>query len=113
MGDELIVWLSAELEKRHWSQRELARQSGISQALVWQVLAGDVTPSADFCIKVAQGLNEPPEKLLRLAQILPPALSENDPTLQDLVDMVRNMPPEKRKEAMRYIRYLYQAGQDE
>ena len=41
-------WLSQELQNRRLSQRELARQSGISQALISQTLSGDVSPSADF-----------------------------------------------------------------
>ena len=36
--------------------------------------------SADFCIKVAAAFDEPPERLLKLAAILPdePALSGSD-----------------------------------
>jgi len=112
MGDGLKIWLSAELENRHWSQRELARQSGVSQALVWQVLSGDVTPSADFCIKVAQALGEAPEKVLRLAGILPPGPASDDSTLQELMELARSLPPGQRKEALRYLRYLYQSGKE-
>lgn len=108
MGDKLKVWLSAELEKRHWSQRELARQSGISQALIWQVLSGDVPTSADFCIKVAQALDEPPDKLLRLAGILPASPASEDDTLQELMDLARSLPPEDREELLKYARFRYQ-----
>lgn len=112
MSDELRAWLSKELEKRHWSQRELARQSGISQPLVSQTLSGDVPPSADFCIKVAQALGEAPEKVLRMAGILPPAL-EDDPTLAEIQDLVRNLPPSQRKDVLRYIRFLFQNDKEE
>lgn len=72
------------------------------------MLAGNVPPSADFCIKAAQALGESPIKLLRLAGILPPA--PDDATLQELTELAGNLPPEQRREALRYIRYLYQQG---
>ena len=69
-------------------------------------------PSADFCIKVAHALDEAPEKLLRLAGILPTAL-EDDPTLREAIDLLRNLPPTERKDALRFLRFLYQASKDE
>lgn len=114
MSDKFRTWLSKELETRHWSQRELARQSGISQAQVSQTLSGDLNPSADFCIKIAQALGETPEKVLRLAEILPQlSASEDDPILKEINDAVRNMTSKQRKEVLRYIRYLYQSGQED
>lgn len=111
MSDELRMWLSKELKKRHWSQRELARRSGISQTVISQTLSGDVNPSADFCIKVAQAFGEAPEKMLRLAEILPP-INDDDPALKEIIDTLHNMSPDQRKEILRYIRYFFQSGQD-
>jgi transcriptional regulator with XRE-family HTH domain len=113
MSDGLKVWLSRELEKRRWSQRELARQSGISQPLISQTMSGEVSPSAEFCIKIAQALDESPEIVLRLAGILPPALPalpSDPPALQEMVELARRLTPEQLREALNYIRYLYQAN---
>lgn len=71
-----------------------------------RVVTGDMPPSADFCIKVAQALGESPEKLLRLAGILPSA-SEDD-TLQELIELARSLPPEDRQQLLDYVRFLYQ-----
>jgi transcriptional regulator with XRE-family HTH domain len=114
MSDKLRTWLSKELEKRRWSHGELARLSGISRPLISQVLAGDVTPSADFCIKVAQALNEAPEKVLRLTGILPShPTSDDDSILAELHDLVENLPPQRRKQALDFLRFLYQSEQSE
>ena len=113
MSDEFRAWLSHELKQRSWSYRELARRANISNSLISRTLTGDIPPSADFCIKVAQSLSESPEKLLRLARILPSLPSSEDATLQELWELARNLPPEHRKEALRYIRYLYQSGQED
>lgn len=116
MSESLRLLVTQELDKRGWSYRELARQADISNALVSRVLSGDMPASADFCIKIANTLEVSPETVLRLAGILPPASPaspSDDSTLQELVELARNLPPEQRKEALRYIRYLYQSGEDD
>lgn len=112
MSDELRVWLSEELEQRHWSHRELARRTGLSQSSVSKTLSGERSASINFCNKIAHALGESPEKVLRLAGILPTAL-EDDPTLREAIDLLRNLPPSQYKEALRFLRFLYQASKDE
>jgi transcriptional regulator with XRE-family HTH domain len=104
-------WLIEELDRRKWSHGELSRQSGISRPYISQVLSDDARASVSFCHKIAHALGEPPEKVLRLAGILPSSsASEDDPALAELRDLVQNLPPEQRQEALRYLRYLYQTG---
>lgn len=71
MGDKLADWITEQLEEKGWSQSKLAKRSDASRPLISQVLTGDKPPSAEFCVKVAQALGVVPEKLLRLAGILP------------------------------------------
>ena len=114
MSDKLRAWLTEELERLGWSFGELARRAKVSRPLISRTLSGDMPPSADFCIKIAQALGEPPEKVLRLADILPQLPGpEDELTLEEITDTLRNMTPEQRKEALHYIRYLYQKGQQE
>ncbi len=114
MSDQFRQWLTSEMEKHHYSQRAFAKTIGISQPFLSRVLSGEAKPSVDFCIKIAQALGEAPEKVLRLAEILPSApASEDDPTLAELRDLIENLPPRQRQEALRYLRYLYQSGQVE
>lgn len=110
MSERLRYWLDANLKKRRWSQRKLSRQSGVSQPLISQVLQGDVVPSADFCIKVAQALEEPPEKLLRLAGLISSVETESGedpPELAEITDLARLLSPSKRDEVLRYLRFLH------
>jgi transcriptional regulator with XRE-family HTH domain len=111
MSNALKVWLSKELEGRKWSQGELARQAGMSRAFVSRVLSGDASPSTNFCYKIAAALGESPEKVLRLAGILPTA--SDDPALAELRDLVENLPPSQRKQALDFLRFLYQKGETE
>ena len=108
MSNQFREWLASEMEKRRFSQRALAKKTGISQPVVSRVLSGEKAPSVDFCNRVAQALGESPEKLLRLAGILPASPASEDDTLQELIELARNLPPEDRTELLEYARYRYQ-----
>jgi transcriptional regulator with XRE-family HTH domain len=106
MSEALRDWLYEELERRKWSQRELARQADISQAFVNRVLSGNASPSINFCNQIARALGVAPEQVLRLAGILPPA--SDDSTLQELIELARNLSQEDREELLKYARFRYQ-----
>ncbi len=108
MSDDLRAWLTQEINQRSWSHSELARQSGLSQAAVSNVLSGDRRAGADFCVKIAQALQEPPEKILRIAGILP-TVPKKDSASLEIEEITRNLSPQQRQEALRYLRYLYQS----
>jgi transcriptional regulator with XRE-family HTH domain len=112
MSDQFRQWLTSEMEKRRFSQVELAKATGISQPFISRVLHGERLATADFCVKVALTLDEPPEKLLRLAGILPSNQTEDD-TLQELMELARSLPLAKRQEVLRFVRFLYQSEQSE
>ncbi|MBE7549463.1 MAG: helix-turn-helix transcriptional regulator [Anaerolineales bacterium] len=108
MSSNLNTWLKKQLEQRHWSHNELARRADLSQAAISSVLKDKRNAGADFCIKIAHALGESPEKVLRLAGILPPVPVADDPILQEIIDTLSPMSSEQRKEALEYIRYLRQ-----
>lgn len=108
MSDQFRQWLTSEMDKRRFSQRALARAIGISHPFISRVLSGENQPSVDFCIKVAQTFDEAPEKLLRMAGILPTWPASEDATLQELIELARSLPPEDQKEILEYVRFRYQ-----
>ena len=104
------VWLSQELKQRHLSQRELARQAGVSSPLVVRVLSGDMPASADFCIKVAAVLNINPIDTLIMADIFPSdvilPLSQDDPLAQELLNIFAQLTPLQRQNLLEFARFL-------
>lgn len=108
MSDELKAWLIQELDRRGWSHNELARRSGMSQATVSSVLSGYRNAGADFCVKVAHTLDVAPEKLLRLAGILPTSAPDDSPTLQEIIELARSLSLEDQADVLEYIRFRYQ-----
>jgi transcriptional regulator with XRE-family HTH domain len=65
--NKLIIWINAELERRGWSMRQLARRAGLSQTQVSNVLNGKRGITYNFCVAISGPLGETPEKLLQMA----------------------------------------------
>lgn len=114
MDNELGTWLSNELARRGLSHRQFAKQALIAHSLISRVISGETKATADFCIKIANALGESPERLLRLAGYLPPAVAapDNDPTLQTLFNLLPGLSPDQRKEVLRYVRYIHERGSE-
>lgn len=110
MSATFRTWLAEELARRGWSHNELGRRADISQTAVSNVISGNRNPGCDFCIRIANALGEAPEKVLRLAGILPTSLAPDDPVLAELRDLVESLPPERREETVRYLRFLLGQG---
>ena len=86
MTDELnglTRWINSELRERGWSFRELGRRSGLSPTTISDILAGKTNPGFDFCRGIATAFGAPPERVLRLAGLLPPVT-----TRQELIDEI-------------------------
>ena len=64
---------------------------------------------------MAQALKEPPEKVFRLAGLLPPAPPERDPLIQELLEIARKLDATDRgdrEELLAYARLRYQRAQE-
>ncbi len=109
MNGELSIWLLKKIELSGLHYRELARRAGVSHTLISRVLSGNMKASPEFCIKIAAALGEPPEKLLRLAGLIPPSSDPNalEQTLEDLIDIVEHMSPENQQDILDYARYRF------
>jgi len=115
MSEAVKQWIAQELDKLNWTHAQLATQAGISRPLVSRTLRGDMPPSCEFCIKVAIALDVSPEYVLRLASILPgePTGADDSPIVQEIAGIAANLPLERRKELLKYARYLAQDNKDE
>ena len=106
----LVDWLGNEVRARHWSYSELARQADLSAASISQVMSGRQNPGLQFCFGVAGALDEPPEKVLRLAGFLP-LRAERDEALEEILHHYARMTPEGREYFRLIARAMGDAGQ--
>lgn len=67
--EQLAKWLTAELETRHWSMRELARRAGIAHPTVSLVMSQQQRPTWAFCVAIAKALDVPEDDVFVLAEL--------------------------------------------
>lgn len=103
MRNKLATWLTDELQKRGWSNSEVARRAGLGVSTITMVLNGQSKAGLEFCVKLAEALREPPEKVLRMAGLLPP---EPEPSAEEaeLLHAFRQLREGERALVVRMVR---------
>lgn len=72
-------------------------------------MTGRQNPGLDFCLKVAQALDETPDRVLRLAGLLPPlAGSLGEAELQEMAEMLKYLEDEERQLVFDFARWRLQ-----
>ena len=110
MAKDFVTWLNGELNKRGWSNSELHRRSGMANSTISMILGGQKKPGWDFCAAIAKALGEPPEKVFRLAGLLPSIPAGDASTVKEINELLRSLPPDQQKQVLDYVRFLYQQG---
>jgi plasmid maintenance system antidote protein VapI len=101
----LVEHLRAELVRRSWRPADLARAAGVPDATISHILNGSRRAGPDLCNAIARALDESPERIFRLAGLLPPlqpAVEEE----QEAITILRALSTELRVAAMRMLRGL-------
>ena len=102
---DFVNALTEAREKRGWSMSELGRRAGVSHASISLVTSGQQSPTADFCVKIADALDWSKEDTLRLAGILDPlapAVTEE----RELLRLFRDLDPQLRLAILQTVRSL-------
>jgi transcriptional regulator with XRE-family HTH domain len=76
--DTFAEWLANEMNRRQWSQAELARRAGTSRSAINGLITGVRGPGPDLSNAIAHAFNLPAEDVYRAAGLLPP-----EPTLDE------------------------------
>lgn len=100
-------WLEKEMEQRGWTAAELAKRTGINPGTLSRIL-GKKEPrqvGVDSARKIALGLGEAPEKVFILAGLLPPPPGEDDPLVDEIAQLVKQLPEAERKEVLDFTRF--------
>lgn len=102
-------WLLTEIESRGLSYSEVARRGGLSHARISQVISGS-NPGADFCTSIARALDLPPERVFRIAGLLPPRIigGEHPEQKAQLLDYFEALDERGRDTALAMLRTLYE-----
>ena len=104
--DKFSEWLISELNKRNWSQSELARQAKISRAVVSDYVNGKrKKPDETVLRKIAYALKIRPEVIFQMVGYLPPDEQETK-TLAEINYLISTLPPEQQDQVYTFVRFL-------
>ncbi len=82
MSNDLVNFISQELEERGWSMRELARRAGLSPTTISDVINGSARPGLEFYRGVSRAFQVPLDDVLRIAKVLPSLPPETARTVE-------------------------------
>jgi transcriptional regulator with XRE-family HTH domain len=101
MDNEFSKWLIAEMNRKGWSQADLARHSSLTRQAIANYVAGRI-PDNDSLIELARVFKTKPEMLFRIAQGLP-ANPDADPWVEEMSHKLTLLSPGLRAMAERLI----------
>lgn len=108
--DDFFIWLNGELNKRSWSNNELARQAGLSTSAVHATLSQKNRLTWDFCASIAEALKLPPETVFRRAGLLRPSVNESE--VQRVTEIAKQLDPVSLTLLADLGTFLYQRSQN-
>lgn len=109
--NEFVTWLYKELEKRKWSQSDLARHAGLKRQVVSRLVTGDRNAGADSCKAIAAAFDLPEEIVFRKAGILS-ARAEVNERVEILSHRIAQLPQEDQARVEAIIDSLLALKQD-
>lgn len=106
-------WLIDEMNRREWSQADLARYSDLNRAVINKLLNGQSMPRPSTLEGIARAFRTPVEKVFRIAGLLP-EISETDGFNEEVLHNINQIQDPKRKStALLLIKALIQEEETE
>ncbi|MGE5378676.1 MAG: helix-turn-helix domain-containing protein [Bacteroidota bacterium] len=89
-------WLQNEMNKRGWSQSDLARAADLNRAVINKLLNGKSHPQPATLEAISRALKIPIETTYRAAGLLP-VNSDNDETVDEAIYVLKSIHSAQRK----------------
>ena len=89
-------WLQAEIDKRGWSQSDLARYADLNRAVINKLLNGKSHPQPPTLEAISRALKIPIEITYRAAGLLP-TNPENDDAIEEAIHVLKRIQNSQRK----------------
>ena len=104
--DALAYWLLEQMETRDWTQRELARRSGIGKSTINRLVNRQVMPTVQTLRAIAQAINLPVSELIAAAGIEQVTLDEFNLHVLELASLANALPESDQQYLVEIARYL-------
>ena len=105
-NQDFIEWLQSEMDKRDWTQSDLARASGLSRAVINKLLNRKTHPNPHTLQAIARAFKMPIESVYRIAGLLPKE-TENETFAAEIAHKLKLIQsPQRKKTALRLLKAL-------
>ena len=98
-------YLIMEMNKRGWSQADLARASNLSTAVISNLINEKRNPGRITCQSIARGFRLPKEEIYRTAGLLD-EITAQDKVIEIIVYRMKYLTDRQLDEVMRYIDFI-------
>lgn len=98
-----VEWLYREMNKRGWSQSDLARATHITRGAISSILNGINNANPKTCRAIAKAFNLPEEEVLEIFGHLTRKKDESDPMLDRVNRLIAELPPDEQEEILAYV----------
>jgi transcriptional regulator with XRE-family HTH domain len=106
-------WLLHEMDKRGWSQSDLARSADLNRAVIHKLLNGQSTPRPATLAALARAFRIPIERIFRIAGLLP-EIPESESLIEEVNYQFRQLrSPQRKATALMLIKALISEEQQE
>lgn len=89
-------WLQSEMDKRGWSQSDLARYAELNRAVINKLLNGKSHPQPATLEAISRALRIPLETIYRAAGLLP-ANADSDDAMDEAMHIFKSIQSRKRR----------------
>ncbi|GAB4506916.1 MAG: hypothetical protein Fur0017_31670 [Anaerolineales bacterium] len=105
MDIDFADWLLQEINKRNWSQADLANAAGLHrQVISTYVNRQRIKPDSEVLTSIARALRLPPEVVFRRAGLLPP-VSPDTEYQEEFFHLLSQLSPQERQEILDLLRF--------
>lgn len=103
--ETLTEYLESEINARFWRPADLAKKAQIPDATLSRILSQSRQAGPGVCKALAKALDQPPEKLFRLAGLLPPSRDPGEDE-EELLYHYRDLDEGGQREARAVLKVL-------
>ena len=99
------------MDKRNWSQAELARQSKISPPQITRILSGERGIGEESLNSIAHAFKLPPETVFRAAGILPQQTPESE-LIQQITHLAKDLSPQEQIDILEFVKLRHRLAEE-
>ena len=111
---DFVTWIGAELQRRNWSQAELARRGGFSTGALSRIMNRERMPGVEVCQAIARAFKMRDTDVMKIAGLADStAPDDQTPSMRELISRFTTLSDDDQESVLRMVRALDEMEQAE